>query len=125
MTTPQSVVRAYVDRSDQYWQQAQELLDQQEIEKASELAWGSVVERVKALALARTGADLRSHREVRDYVKRIANQIPDEELYRRYREAESLHINFYESYFDIDEVRMSFAAIEALLMKLDAYLKEP
>ena len=123
MIEPSSEVEGYVRRSDEYWRQAQTLLAQGEVEKASELAWGSVVERVKALAAAKLGAELRSHREVRDFLKRIANQIPDQDLYRSYREAESLHINFYESFFDADEVRMSFAVIEGLLIRLDAYLK--
>ena len=120
-TTPDT--EAYVRRSDAYWRQALEYLPRRELEKASELAWGSVVERVKALALARTGAELRSHRELREYIKRVANQALDEELFRDYREAESLHINFYEFLFDVQEVTVALDIVRRLLAKIDSYLE--
>lgn len=115
-------VQGYLGRSDELWRQARELLDQGHLEKASEMAWGSVVERVKALALSRSAAHLRSHRELRDYIKLVARQNSDQPLYDSFRQAEKLHINFYESYFDVDEVREAFVAVENVLLRLDAYI---
>lgn len=123
MLSPRPEIEDYIQRSNQYWQQSLGFLSRNELEKASELAWGSVVERVKALALAKVGVELRSHRQVRDYVKRVASQAKDEELYRYFREGESLHINFYESFFDPEEVRRALAAIEQVLVKIDSYLE--
>lgn len=122
MTARPSEVEDYVRRSDHYWRQALERLKAGQWEKASELAWGSVVERVKALARLWSQAELRSHREVREFIKRAALQNADEALYRAFREAESLHINFYESFFDPEEVRQAFVAIQELLARLDSYL---
>ena len=90
----------FIQRSDEYWVQALEMLETGHLEKASELAWGSVIERVKALALAKHRLSLRGHRDVRDYVKRVAISAADEALYQTFKRAESLHVNFYESFFD-------------------------
>lgn len=109
-------------RSDQYWQQAQELLEQNHLEKASELAWGSLVERVKALGIVKSDVRLRSHRDLRTYIKRMAMDKKDEEMYRVYQRAESLHINFYESFFDEDDVRSAIVSIRELLLRIDSVL---
>jgi len=119
--TPLAELLAYVGRSQGYWIQAQEQLDLGHLEKAAELAWGSVAERLKALALARTGTFLRSHGAIRSFVRKIASQLNDVDLYQAFRQAESLHIEFYESHFDIDEVRQAFAQVDTLLRKIDSY----
>lgn len=118
-------IEGYIRRSNEFWRQAKELLDQNHLEKASELAWGSVVERIKALALARSASYLRSHRQLRDYVRLVAHQNNDPALYEAFRQAERLHINFYESYFDITDVREAFLGVEDTLRRVDAYLTSP
>ena len=109
-------------RSDQYWVQALEQLEGDHLEKASELAWGSVVERIKALALAKTGQHLQRHRRIKNYVRRVAASVGDEELFRVFQRAESLHINFYESFFELDEIREAFNYIRELLPRVDSYI---
>ena len=113
-----------VGRSNQYWIQAVEQLEGQHLEKASELAWGSVLERVKALALVRSKVALRSHRDVRNYVKAEAARVGDQELFRTFQRAESLHINFYESFFELDEITEGFQYVREVLPRIDAYMFE-
>lgn len=116
-------IEGYIRRSDEYWRQALGFLNRNELEKASELAWGSVAQRVKALALAKIGRELHTHYQIRDYVKRIASQTADENLFRDFTEAERLHTNFYEGLFDRDEVGMAFAVIRRLLARVDSYIR--
>jgi hypothetical protein len=113
-------VEEYLSRSNEYWRQALEFFSSGEIEKASELAWGSTAERIKALALQETGSLLRSHGQIHSFMTTISRQLGDEELYRLFREAESLHTNFYESHLDREDVRITLLSIEKLLTKLEA-----
>lgn len=124
LETDSERIDAYLFRSDKYWSQVQEFLQAGELEKASELAWGSVAERVKALGLARTAKLLRSHSQLTDYAKTVANQMQDGELREGFAKAERLHANFYESFLDSDEIKRTLAHIPALLAKIDFYLRK-
>lgn len=97
-------VEEYLDRARRYWAQSQEQWVKGEREKATELAWGSAVEMVKALALT-GGQKLRTHGEVRNFVRSLANAHSDPELYHLFADAEAAHSNFYEGF--MDETRVS------------------
>jgi hypothetical protein len=113
----------YLGNSHKYWEQALAQLESGEAEKASELAWESVVERIKALYFLKTKTKLsQSHRDVKSYVRSISQQLEDKELYNLFHEAESLHANFYERFKDLGDVRESFLNIQKLLTKIDALL---
>jgi len=119
MSVPNEVAD-YLANSNKYWQQALSQLESREAEKASELAWGSVVERIKALYFLKMGKKLsQSHGDVKSYIRNISNQLRDEELYKLFHEAESLHANFYEGFKDLDDVRRIFPSIQKLLTKID------
>lgn len=120
---PNSEVLTYMVNSDKYWGQALEMFTKREIEKAAELAWGSVAERIKNLALVKSNAFLRSHANIRDYVKRIAAQISDEELYQLFLVAQRLHVEFYESHLDADDVNRDLLSVRKLLLKIDTLMQ--
>jgi hypothetical protein len=94
--SPPERVRIYMDRSQDYLHNAYESLHHNELEKASEFFWGTMAEAVKAVAAASI-LELRSHRAIWDYTMRLATEIGDRELWDAFREANSLHGNFYES----------------------------
>ena len=112
----------YLSRSNKYWRQALELFEKGEVEKASELAWGSVAERIKGLSLIKSGNWLRSHKEVRNYMKMISSQLPDKELHQLFLVAQRLHVEFYESHLDSDDVKEALLSVEKLLTKIDFLL---
>lgn len=121
-TNPRQVA-AYRRRSNEYWAQAKELWAKGNTEKASELAWGSVAERVKAVALARTGQMFRSHRLVGEYVDRLARELASPDLERVFDRAARLHQNFYEADLSAEAVRARLVDVEWLLNRLDLVLR--
>jgi hypothetical protein len=116
-------VSEYWERSLHYWEQSVDLLERRELEKASEIAWGAVVEAIKALALQVDNKHLASHREVRQYLKALATRSDDRQLYELFVLSEKLHINFYDAFFEDDEVRHCFSAVRQLLQRIEGYLK--
>jgi hypothetical protein len=112
----------YLATSNKYWQQALKQFEGREIEKAAELAWGSVAERIKALSLVRGGTNLPGHDQIRNYIKLISNQLHDEELYQLFLIAQRLHVEFYESHLDADDVRRDLTSVQKLLSKIDSLL---
>ena len=71
-------------------------LDQGELEKGGEFLWGSMAQAIKALATFE-GIQLRSHRDIWDYARALSVQLGDEGLFNAFKDANSLHSNFYES----------------------------
>ena len=79
-----------------YLRNAYTALQQDEVEKASEFFWGSLVAAIKGVA-ALNGLVLRSHRQIWEYIRGLSLQWEDQELWNAFRDANSLHSNFYES----------------------------
>lgn len=101
--TQESALRAYELQSQEYLENALGLLQQGETAKAGELFWGAFAQAVKAVA-ARTGRHLATHREVRRYARELARDLADTVLEEAFVRADRLHANFYEAFFDPDEL---------------------
>lgn len=97
----------YLRQSQNYFKNAQELYARGETAKATELVWGSVAEAVKALAASR-GLDLRTHQSLRQYLRKVAGQVNDVELYELFNDVEGAHRNFYQEFMQDWEVRRTF-----------------
>lgn len=111
-------LKVYWGRSQKYWRQALEHLEKGEREKATELAWGSLVEYIHALALIygkRLGG---GHQEMKVYVRDIASQLGDEEIFRLFQRAEAAHANFYRGFMADFEVKEVLAGIQKLMEKI-------
>ncbi|MSQ07620.1 MAG: hypothetical protein EXR54_10045 [Dehalococcoidia bacterium] len=89
-------LQGYVNRSQHYLQNAYASLEQGEVEKAGEFLWGSMAQAIKAVATFR-GLNLRSHDQIRAYASELSRAIGDTALRDAFRDANSLHQNFYES----------------------------
>ena len=112
---------AYLGRAQEYWKQASEFLKQRHFLKVSELAWGSVVQMVHALAV-KQGRKLTTHKEIINYIRKISSMSGDKEMQELMKHAERLHANFYHQFLDENDVRETFGAIQRLLEKIGELL---
>ncbi|MBM3942314.1 MAG: hypothetical protein FJ316_05225 [SAR202 cluster bacterium] len=92
---PQQVL-GYVARSRHYLENAYISLERNEVEKAGEFLWGSMAQAIKAVAASK-GRQLRHQREVGEYLMELSKALRDPGLRDAFRDANSLHQNFYES----------------------------
>ena len=111
----------YQDRANIYWKQANELLQKEEWTKASELAWGSVVEAVNALAEFQ-GRKLTSHGQTKNYIRGIAQSLQDERINELFKKAETFHANFYHEFLDETDVKEILPYIQEFLEKIGTLL---
>src|SRR5688500_3871631 len=88
-----------------YLEDADKLLAEGDFVQASEKYWGAVAEMVKAIAEERGWRHF-NHRELREAVSRIANEMDDADVRRLFSIAEALHANFYENWMQPDDVRV-------------------
>lgn len=95
-TEPLVALRTYVANVRHYLENAGEFLRKGEVEKCSEFLWGSMAAVVKAVAISR-GRELRHHRGIWEYAREMAKQGENERFFDAFREANSLHSNFYEA----------------------------
>jgi uncharacterized protein (UPF0332 family) len=95
-TPSRGPLKTYVFRSAEYLHNAYVSLDQEELEKASELLWGSMALAVKAVAALRE-IELRSHAAIWEYARQLSQELGDLQLFDAFRDANRLHSNFYES----------------------------
>lgn len=111
-------VKAYVSQSLQYLENASDALRSENPEKAGEFLWGSVATAFKALVMAKKGVEIRSHGQFWDVARELTRETGDESIYKNFREANSLHSNFYESKLSLEDIKMSSDKIIALVKKL-------
>lgn len=109
--------RHYLKKSEEMMKQASEFLRSNEIAKASELLWGSVVSAVLAFAVLKN-VRLTSHRETREFVRQLAKEADDAEIWRTFKEAESLHANFYQEFLDAETILTKIREVETFNRKI-------
>ncbi|MCS7138354.1 MAG: PaREP1 family protein [Candidatus Caldarchaeum sp.] len=107
-------------KSEEMMKQASDFLRSNEIAKASELLWGSAVSAVLAFAVLKN-VRLTSHRETREFVRQLAKEADDAEIWRTFKEAEALHANFYQEFLDAETILTKIREVETFNRKI-AYL---
>ena len=112
------LAKTYVKQSQLYLENAHKEIGRQEYEKASELLWGSVAEALKAVLMARKGLKIKAHGELWEAARDLARELGDESIYTIFREANSLHSNFYEVRLGKEDVEDSFERVRLLVGKL-------
>ena len=110
-------LQGFAGRSRHYFENALSFLRDGEVEKSSELLWGSMAEAVKAVAMVKERA-IRSHGELRRYAAELAKELNDEMLYDAFMHANSLHSNFYESHLTAQEVEILAGRVRGAVRKL-------
>ena len=120
---PEDKIALYRSQAAYYLDNAQEFLSRQEFTKASEFLWGAVAQAVKAVA-ASEGVHLAHHGQVWDYAEEISRERNDPGIFDDFRQANTLHINFYEAGLPPREVISSMERLRVMVGKLLDLLPE-
>ena len=110
----------YRERSRDFLAKAYQELDQ-DLAQASEKGWGAAAEMVKAIAEER-GWEHRVHRALYNNVSRLRRETGDYDLSRLFASANELHINFYENWFDREDVEWRIRDVEQFVDKVETLL---
>ena len=116
MTTPDNkyaaMSREYITRADDY-------LRQGDLKQASEKAWGAAACALKAIAEQRSWHH-QSHSLLYDLSGQVADELGRPDLRDLFAVANTMHQNFYENWFQEDEVEHGISRVKAYLAELDA-----
>ena len=93
--TPSEIATKYRDQRDHLFTNANELIQRQEFQKASEFLWGAIAASIKATA-ALTGRTFTKDNEFFDIVKDLGRKWNDPSLYVEFLHVRVLHNNFYD-----------------------------
>lgn len=118
------MIRKHIAQSDHYFRNALGAIEAGNTEKASELLWGSIAQALKAVA-ARKGTELNSHGELRKYADDLAKELEDESILRDFKDAESLHRNFYRLSFELEDVKGRVDGVRKATDRLIRLAEEP
>ncbi len=111
MTAPyQSTARDFLTK-------AQEELSHGDLLQASEKGWGAAAQTVKAAAAAR-GWSHRSHGQLFDGARRLAEEAGDDRIRELFSAASALHQNFYENWWTQDSVAGGLRDVEELMRRV-------
>ncbi len=110
----------YQQRSRGFLTKAYAELDQ-DLSQAGEKGWGAAAAIVKAIAVER-GWPHQSHRTLQIAVSTLVRETGDQDLRRQFDSANALHINFYENWYDRDDVELRIQDVEQFVAKVEALL---
>lgn len=99
--------------------QAERELAQGDARQAAEKGWGAAAQAVKAVCESR-GWDHVSHRDLRMAATELSRETGDREIRVLFEAANTLHKNFYEDFYNVDEVGESLIDVRRFIDKLDA-----
>ena len=110
--------------SRRFVRQAQEEFDKGDRLQASEKAWGAAAHAVKAVASER-GWNHDSHRLLFDVVTQLSRDTANAALSALFREASSLHQNFYENWQSDGSVQDGINQVKRLVELLEEIRAQP
>jgi uncharacterized protein (UPF0332 family) len=110
-------VEVHLKLSKKFIDEAEGFLGRGHFVQASEKAWGVASQIVKAVAASK-GEELRSHRELHEYVAKLSREEKDREILNLWFSATSLHQNFYEDWLPEDVVRNAIENVKMFREKL-------
>jgi hypothetical protein len=119
---PSDKAEAYMNLSEKYLRDADDLLAKGDYIQASEKLWGSAVLMVKAVAASR-GSTISSHGELFSFVRRLGEEEDEPELRRLFSVANTLHQNFYENWLHEDVIKEYSEDIKQLITELKKLIK--
>ncbi len=117
-TTHESLAEEYRETSRRLMRQADDEFEKGDFLQASEKAWGSASQSLKAMGALR-GLRHSSHWEVRLVARHLVNETGQARIGELFRSGESLHANFYEAWMPEDEVRESIDNMKELVGLLE------
>ena len=118
MTTDATVkVQNHALHSRQYLENALAILQSGEAGKAGELLWGCVTQAAQAVAAARN-RDVKTHRDLKNFVLQLARDLADETIRKDFLVAESLHSNFYAIGQEPQDIAIVVPDVQRLVTRL-------
>ena len=99
-------------------------LQQGDVEKAGEFLWGGMAAALKAVAATR-GIGLRSHSQIRAYVRGLAKESQDQGIWDDFVKAQYLHSNFYEASLEREDLEMDVDSIRRRIGLLLEIARQP
>ena len=111
----------YLGLAQKYLRESEELLVEKDYTQASEKLWGAAAETVKTVA-AKRGRELRTHRDVWQFVAHLHAELKDPEISRLFLQANCLHQNFYEGVLPPEAVMAGAEAVKQLIARLEGLL---
>ena len=119
---PQTKAELHLKLCEKYMREAEELLAKGDHIQASEKAWGAASQMVKALA-AQEGKEIKSHRELHEYLAGVVERTKDVELRRAWSAAGELHRNFYKAWLPQELVKGYVEDVREFVDKLRKLLQ--
>ena len=116
MTTPGN---KYAAMSQEYMARAEDYLRQGDLKQASEKSWGAAACALKSIAEER-GWHHQSHSLLNDISGQIVYELGRDDLRSLFAVARSMHQNFYENWFQEDEVEYGVNTVRTYLSELEA-----
>ena len=110
----------YLEGAEELLEQAREELEKGDLRQASEKIWGACALAVKAHALTRRRVKLESHRDLWMYKNEVAREL-GEWIRVVFRQADSMHRNFYENLAtreDVEDVLKEVGKLVAAIMEV-------
>jgi len=111
---PEERVREYITAARDLVARAREELEKGDLRQASEKIWDACALAIKAHELARRGLKLESHRDLWLYKNEVAKELGDW-VRAVFRQADSMHKNFYEGLATREDVEDSLREVEKLV----------
>ena len=111
----------YRERGRAFLLKAQEELAAGDFVQASEKGWGAAAMIVKAMA-ERQGVEHNQHRHVFPIVRGLIRQTGDETFGSLFDAANALHGNFYENWFEPEDVRQRLERVRQFVEMVEERL---
>ena len=110
----------YRNRSHELLANARAELDT-DLAQAGEKGWGAAASIVKAVAEER-GWEHETHRVLYAAVGRLYRETEDQDLRPWFASANELHINFYENWFNREDVEVRLREVEEFVTRVEVLL---
>ena len=99
--TVEEAIADFLRDRDVYYKNAEKLIAQGKLRKASEMLWGAVTQSVKALAAARN-IKISKHKDFFHFLREVSRELGDDYYYSSFVELNDLHRNFYDEFIPED-----------------------
>ena len=109
----------YQDATVQLLQQAEIELAAGDTRQAAEKGWGAAAQKVKAICEERGWRHV-SHRDLRNAAKALSREANYREIRLLFDAVNKLHKNFYEDFYNAEEVGEGLDDVRRFVDKLDA-----
>ena len=114
---PEDLIEQYQVLSDKYFNDAKELLKEDDLVQASEKLWGAAALTVKMVAVKR-GLKLEEQGSLWDFLNTLSKERKDKQIIRLFYTASALHQNFYEAQMNKEVLEIALGDVEILITKL-------